>query len=161
MEIYSLQEFKKPSLMQRLFGKIPMENGMIEINNLLAVHQADIEKISFDNIVDIAEKYKINLKKKFKSNRLELFSKYLHHCLIDSKLEESELHALKHKTETDVLDLIRKITKDIENKKDLADFQIKMELKPGLGKALAKSVILEPNINGIGFSFNKLKDFLK
>lgn len=65
------------------------------------------------------------------------------------------------KTETDVLDLMRKVTKDIESKKDLADFQIKKELKPGLGKAIVKSVILEPNFNGLGFSFNKLKDYLK
>lgn len=65
------------------------------------------------------------------------------------------------KTETDVLDLIRKITKDIEAKKDLNNFQIKKELKPGLGKAIVKSVILEPNISGLGFSFNKLKDYLK
>ena len=96
MEIYRPQELKKPNLIQRLFGKIPMENGMIEINNLFATYQTDIEKISLDNIIEIAEKYKINLKKKFKANRLELFSKYLHHCLIDSKLEDSELIALKH-----------------------------------------------------------------
>jgi hypothetical protein len=37
----------------------------------------------------------------------------------------------------------------------------KKELKPGLGKAIVKSVILEPNFNGLGFSFNKLKDYLK
>ena len=65
------------------------------------------------------------------------------------------------KTESDVLDLMRKITKDIEEKKDLSDFQVKKELKPGLGKAIVKSVILEPNFNGLGFSFNKLRDFLR
>jgi len=65
------------------------------------------------------------------------------------------------KNESDVLELIRKITKDIEEKKDLSDFQVKKELKPGLGKAIVKSMILEPNFNGLGFSFNKLKEYLK
>lgn len=65
------------------------------------------------------------------------------------------------KTETDVLDLIRKITRDIEEKKDLIDFQIKKELKPGFGKAIVKSMIMEPNFNGIGFSFNRLQEYLK
>jgi hypothetical protein len=64
-------------------------------------------------------------------------------------------------SETDILNLINKIIADIEKKKDLADFQVKKEIKPGLGKALVKSIILEPNFAGLGFSFNKFKDFLK
>jgi hypothetical protein len=65
------------------------------------------------------------------------------------------------KTESDVLELLTKIIKDIEGKKDLSDFKVREELKPGLGKAIVKSIILEPNFAGVGFSFNKLKDFLK
>jgi hypothetical protein len=65
------------------------------------------------------------------------------------------------KNETDVVTLIKNLFQDIESKKDLSQFKIQKELKPGLGKAIVKSVILEPNISGIGFSFNKLKNFLK
>lgn len=65
------------------------------------------------------------------------------------------------KTETDVLDLMRKITKDIEEKKDFNDFQIKKHLKPGFRGAIVNSIILEPNFSGLGFSFNKLKEYLK
>jgi hypothetical protein len=65
------------------------------------------------------------------------------------------------KSETDVLNLLNKIITDIEKKKDLDDFQVKKEIKPGLGRAIVKSIILEPNFAGLGFSFNKLKDFLK
>jgi hypothetical protein len=65
------------------------------------------------------------------------------------------------KTENDVLNLINKIIKDVESKKGLNEFQIKKELKPGLGRAIVKSIILEPNFSGIGFSFNKLKDYLR
>jgi hypothetical protein len=111
MEIYKSQELKKPSLIQKLFGKVPTENGLIEINNLFASNQTDIEKISLDNIIEIAEKYKINLKKKFKAQRLELFAKYLHHCLIDSKLEDSEIISLKHVK--DILLLNEKETQEL------------------------------------------------
>ena len=111
MEIYQPQELKKPSLIQKLFGKVPTENGLIEINNLFASNQTDIEKISLDHIIEIAEKYKINLKKKFKTKRLDLFAKYLHHCLIDSKLEDSELIALKHVK--DILFLSEKETQEL------------------------------------------------
>lgn len=111
MEIYKPQELKKPSLIQKLFGKIPTENGLIEINNLFVSNQSDIEQISLDNIIEIAEKYKINLKKKFITQRLELFAKYLHHCLIDSKLEDSEIIALKHVK--DILLLSEKETQEL------------------------------------------------
>ncbi|WP_430936814.1 hypothetical protein [Saccharicrinis sp. 156] len=111
MEIYKPQELKKPSLIQKMFGKVPAENGLIEINNLFASHQTDIEKISLENIVEVAERYKINLKKKFKAKRLELFQKYLHHCLIDSKLEDSEIIALKHVK--DILLLNEKDTQEL------------------------------------------------
>ncbi|MBI5805384.1 hypothetical protein HZA73_05010 [candidate division TA06 bacterium] len=65
------------------------------------------------------------------------------------------------KTETEVVALIKSIFKDIESKKDLKGFKVSKELKPGIGGAIVKSIILEPNFSGIGFSFNKLKDSLK
>lgn len=65
------------------------------------------------------------------------------------------------KTETDVIGLIQSVCSDIEQKKDLNDFKVKKELKPGIGNAIVKSIILEPNVSGIGFSFSKLKDYLK
>ncbi len=111
MKIYELQELKKPNFIQKIFGWVPKLNGFIEINNLFFKHQTDIKKISLDDIIDIAEKYKINLKKKFKSNRLELFQKYLHYCLIDSKLEDAEIMSLKHIKE--VLLLNEKDTQEI------------------------------------------------
>ena len=35
------------------------------------------------------------------------------------------------------------------------------ELKKGIGRALVDSLILEPNFNGIGFSFSKLINYLQ
>ncbi len=65
------------------------------------------------------------------------------------------------KNETDVVAIIKTLFQDIESKKDLSQFKVRKELMPGLGRAIVKSVILEPNISGVGFSFNKLKEFLK
>ena len=65
------------------------------------------------------------------------------------------------KTTSDVVNALVKITNDIKDKKDLKDFRVAKEMKPGVGKALVKGVILEPNFYGIGYSFNKLIDALK
>lgn len=59
-------------------------------------------------------------------------------------------------TTNDVVGLIQKLFQDIQEQKDLRDFQISREMKRGLGKALADSIILEPNISGVGFSFSKM-----
>ncbi len=60
------------------------------------------------------------------------------------------------KTTSDVVNLIEKLFNDISKKKDLTDFRIARELKAGNGRSLADSLILEPNIGGVGISFNKL-----
>lgn len=65
------------------------------------------------------------------------------------------------KTTTDVVDALIKITHDVRDRKDLKDFKVAKQLKPGIGKAIVKGLILEPNINGIGFSFNKMIEALK
>lgn len=66
------------------------------------------------------------------------------------------------KTTTDVVSLVERLFNDIANKRDLTDFKIAKELKKGVGRALADSIVLEPNIAGIGFNFNNLiKYFMK
>jgi hypothetical protein len=63
------------------------------------------------------------------------------------------------KTTTDVVTLVEKLFNDIRNKKDLNDFTISKELNKGVGQALADSIILQPNISGVGFDFNKLINY--
>lgn len=60
---------------------------------------------------------------------------------------------------TDVMQLITSIFFDIQNKKDLNQFTVYKELRPGIKKALVKSLILEPNYHGIGFSYKKFKEY--
>ena len=62
----------------------------------------------------------------------------------------------KHcKNTNDVISLIQHIFKKIKNGEDLDDFEVTQEKKKGIGGAFADSIILEPNVAGVGFSFNR------
>ncbi|OGS23333.1 MAG: hypothetical protein A2252_09635 [Elusimicrobia bacterium RIFOXYA2_FULL_39_19] len=62
---------------------------------------------------------------------------------------------------TEAISLINKVFNDIINQRDLSEFKIAKEMKKGIGQAIVNSIILEPNFNGIGFSFEKLLKYLK
>ncbi len=64
------------------------------------------------------------------------------------------------KTPQDVIKLIEKIFKDIQERKEIKNFQVKKELKSGIGKILNNTLILEPNIAGVGVNLNNLFRFL-
>lgn len=64
------------------------------------------------------------------------------------------------KTPQDVLKLLEKIFQDIREKKAIQDFKVQQELKGGIGKILNDTLILEPNIAGIGININNLFRFL-
>ncbi|HYW94326.1 MAG TPA: hypothetical protein VE870_01920 [Bacteroidales bacterium] len=96
MQVYSPRPLSKPGLLQRLFHKQLKENAIIEINNLLAEHEGDISAINSDNIIEIAGRYHVDLKRKFKEARLALFSDFLKGCLADNKLDGKEMNNLKH-----------------------------------------------------------------
>ena len=77
MDLYQKKELKKPNFFQRTFGKMPVENSIIEINNLLALNQKDVLNVSTNQIIEIENRNKINLKNKFPEERLELYKIYL------------------------------------------------------------------------------------
>ena len=56
--------------------------------------------------------------------------------------------------------LLEKIFQDIRDKKEIQNFRVQQELKGGIGKILNDTIILEPNIGGIGISLNNLFRFL-
>lgn len=62
---------------------------------------------------------------------------------------------------TEVVTLIQKIFIMIKDGKDLDDFSVTKQKKRGIGGALANSIIFEPNIAGMGFSFNKFIQYFK
>ena len=96
MANFILKDLKRPSLVQKLLKRIPKENAVIEINNLIAKNQENLTKISLEEIEQITKKYKINLNKKFKIFRLDLFHKYLDYCLTDQTLDEDEIASIGH-----------------------------------------------------------------
>jgi hypothetical protein len=48
------------------------------------------------------------------------------------------------------------IFQDIREEKAIQDFRVKKELKGGVGKILNDTLILEPNVDGIGINLNSL-----
>ncbi|WP_302587971.1 hypothetical protein [Alistipes senegalensis] len=60
----------------------------------------------------------------------------------------------------DVVVLLEKIFQDIKDHKAIQDFRVKKELKGGIGKILNDTLILEPNLGGIGINMNNIFRFL-
>ncbi len=58
--------------------------------------------------------------------------------------------------EKDVMTIINSVFSDIENGKDLSNFSISKKNKKGVGRHIVDSVILQPNLNGIGIDIKKL-----
>jgi len=68
---------------------------------------------------------------------------------------------LRHvcKTSTDVVNLITKIFRDIKEKKSLMDFEVAKEISRNEKGALVDSLILKPNLSGIGIDLKKMIEF--
>lgn len=64
-------------------------------------------------------------------------------------------------TTTEVVSLIEKVFTDVKSQKDLDNFQIAKQMKRGMGRAIADAIILEPNIGGVGFNFNKMIEYFR
>lgn len=65
------------------------------------------------------------------------------------------------KQPNDVISLIEKIFNDIKDKKEIRDFSITNELRNSKGPRFVDSLILEPNISGLGVNIKKLMAWVK
>lgn len=90
--LYTIQEFKKPTFFQKLFNVAPKENAIVEINNLLATKP--INEIHVEEIEAISSKYRVNLYKKYSSNLKQLYLPYVKKCCEDNILHPQELNEL-------------------------------------------------------------------
>lgn len=61
----------------------------------------------------------------------------------------------------DILEIIEQIFTDIRDKKELKNFRIHNYQRAGFGGALVDSMVLEPNICGVGVDLKKLLSFFK
>ena len=91
-------------------------------------------------------------------NKFRLFDKY--------KSSDKELLLLIPcgkicKSDTEVVALIEKIFDDIESKKKLTDFEVAKILNKGENGAIFDSLILQPNLNGLGVDLKKLSKYFK
>ncbi|MEZ0129691.1 hypothetical protein AB9T88_07985, partial [Flavobacterium sp. LBUM151] len=82
------------SFFQKLFKQLPIENSVIEVNNLLASYP--INEISKEKIYNIEERYQINLEQEFKLNLEEFYAVYLNNCLNDGVLNDLDFENLNH-----------------------------------------------------------------
>lgn len=79
---------------------------------------------------------------------------------VENKLKLILIPLRKHcKDTTQVIDIIQNVFSKIKLGKDLDNFDIVKQKKKGFGGAIANSIILEPNVAGMGFSFNKLINY--
>jgi hypothetical protein len=84
----------KASFFQKLFKQLPTENGVIELNNLLALYP--VKEISKMQIYEIEQYYQITLEQEFKLNLEEFYAVYLNYCLIEGNLKDEDFENLNH-----------------------------------------------------------------
>jgi hypothetical protein len=137
------------------------ENNAVIIKGTHRVHFADEvlswHKINGENAEEIlpaillTNRHPKEFKESFESYENRNFDK-------DLKLILIPLKKFCNST-TEVVELVEKLFNDIIQKKDLKDFRVSRESKKGFGLALVDSLILEPNIAGVGFNFNNMIKF--
>lgn len=84
------------SFLQRLFKQKPVENAVIEVNNLLA--NAPIENLSRPMVLKIGVQYHIDINKTFPLNMEEFYATYLNFILRKHQLgyfDEKNLYLLQ------------------------------------------------------------------
>jgi hypothetical protein len=93
-DIFQIVPLVNASFFQKLFNQLPIENSVIEVNNLLATYP--INEISKNNIYEIEQRYQINLEEEFKLNLEEFYAVYLNDCLHDGILSDLNFQNLNH-----------------------------------------------------------------
>lgn len=91
---YDIEDFKKPGLLQKTFGKEPRENTLLELKSLL--NEKGIINVTGQDISNICNKYKVNLSKQYNQGLLSLYIQFLEFCVNDKVIDEVEMTALRH-----------------------------------------------------------------
>lgn len=153
------------------FGKMAIlaseqENAVVVMHPDSGVHFSD-EVLSWHSINgDDAERGQL-LPAILVTNRHPVEFKKRSMLRYDEHIEDENLKLVifplkKHcKDTTEVVDLIQKIFSKIKNGQDLDEFAVTKQKSKGIGGAFASSIILEPNLWGVGFSFSKFVNYLR
>lgn len=131
MTVYKEKSLDEQTFFQRLFKRLPKDNALKEVNNLLAQNEDQLTNISLDKVQAIADRYKVNFKKRDKEKLLEMFKKYLEYCLETRKLDKIKVNALYHLK--NILFLEEHATQDLikERTHDLFDKEVKSTFESG------------------------------
>jgi hypothetical protein len=140
MKIFEEKELLKPGYFARIIGKQPKGNALIEINNLLAANQTNLKNISLDKILEIAERYNVDINDMDHQFRCDLFKSYLDYCLADKKIEEHEISDLEHLKHILLLNEVKETIKDgqldIIKKENLKKLQSDLLLPDNLAQSI-------------------------
>lgn len=131
MKVFKEETLDEPTFFQRLLKRLPKDNALKELNNLLAQNEDQLTDISLDKVQAIADKYKINFKKRCQEKLLEMYKKYLDYCLESRKLDKPKVNTLKHLME--ILFLDEHTAQDLikERTHDLFDKEVKNSFESG------------------------------
>ncbi|AFD00732.1 hypothetical protein Mtc_1992 [Methanocella conradii HZ254] len=91
---FAVKPLKQPGLIDRILGGQPIENALIEINNLLATAD-NIKNVNDEQLERIFQKYKVKNPHRFDKDFNEIYRTYLTYCLSDKKMGEDEVAALQ------------------------------------------------------------------
>lgn len=91
---YQIEDFKKPGLLQKTFGKEPKENSLLELKRLL--NEKGIMNVTGEDISYICNKYKVNLSKEYNAGLQSLYNQFLEYCVQDKIIDEVEMSTLRH-----------------------------------------------------------------
>lgn len=95
-------------LFARLSGRVSKTGLVREIENLLA-RSARVGEVSAERIAELAAGHDVDLQRRFRTARLNLYRRFLEHCLNDQSVSAAEsadlvhLRALLHLDEADVV----------------------------------------------------------
>lgn len=92
--IFQVVPLVNASFFQKLFKQLPIENSVIELNNLLASYS--LKEISNESIYEIEQRYQINFQQEFKLNLEEFYAVYLNYCLRNGILRDIDFDNLNH-----------------------------------------------------------------
>lgn len=167
MSIFKIKENKKPSIIGKILKRTPKENALIEINNLFVENEGDLTKVRLEQIEEITDKFKLKLNKKFRTLRLDLFRKYIQHCLEDHVIDDNEINTFLHLkkllylTEGEIKQILSLETKNLydqEVKKAIVDGELTNEEKGNL-ELLKKNLLINDQVAEDIFKSNSNRIF--
>lgn len=89
---FKRREPRRPTLLQRLLGRRPAENALIELVNTLAeLPRPDIPEPGL--VDEIGQRHGIELRARFSGELEELYRGFLLHCLADRRFSREESEA--------------------------------------------------------------------